>query len=158
MQDNKLGTMPVGRLLLRMSVPMMISFFIQALYNAVDAMFVARISADALAAVSMAFPVQQIMIAIGVGTGVAVNALVPRYQGQGMPEKAEKFANVAVFLSLCYTIVFMLIGAFLIRPYFLMQTDIPSIVEAGVDYLSIVCLVSVGCFFGQNFEKKIQKR
>lgn len=153
MQQNKLGTMPIGQLLLRMSIPMMISFFIQALYNAVDAMFVAKISEDALTAVSIAFPVQQIMTAIGVGTGVAVNALVPRYQGQGKPERAEKFANVAVFLSLCYTILFMLVGAFLIRPYFLMQTDIPSIVDAGVDYLSIVCMVSVGCFYGQNFEK-----
>ena len=153
MQQNKLGTMPIGQLLIRMSIPMMISFFIQALYNAVDAMFVAKISEDALTAVSIAFPVQQIMTAIGVGTGVGVNALVPRYLGQGDPEKARKFANVAVFLSLCYTILFMLIGAFLIRPYFLMQTEIPSIVDAGVDYLTIVCLVCVGCFYGQNFEK-----
>ena len=77
-EQNKLGTMPIGRLLISMSIPMMISFFIQALYNMVDSMFVARISENALTAVSIAFPLQQIITAIGVGTGVAVNALVPR--------------------------------------------------------------------------------
>ena len=82
-QNNKLGTMPIGRLLAVMSVPMMISFFIQALYNVVDSIFVAMISENALTAVSIAFPVQNIITAIGVGTGVGVNALVPRYLGQG---------------------------------------------------------------------------
>ena len=98
-QNNKLGTMPIGRLLAVMSVPMMISFFIQALYNVVDSIFVAMISENALTAVSIAFPVQNIITAIGVGTGVGVNALVPRYLGQGRQKDAEKIANVAVFLS-----------------------------------------------------------
>lgn len=145
--------MPIGQLLVRMSIPMMISFFIQALYNTVDAMFVAKISEDALTAVSIAFPVQQFMTAIAVGTGVSVNALVPRYLGQGDPEKSKKIANVAVFLSCCYCVVFLLVGLFLIRPYYTLQTDIPTIVDAGVDYLSIVCVVCAGAFFGQNFEK-----
>ena len=99
-EQNKLGTMPIGRLLISMSIPMMISFFIQALYNMVDSMFVARISENALTAVSIAFPLQQIITAIG----VAVNALVPRYTGQGQKNKVLRIANVAVVLSFCYTI------------------------------------------------------
>lgn len=150
---NKLGDMPIGRLLVVMSIPMMISFFIQALYNIVDSMFVARISEDALTAVSIAFPVQQIITAIGVGTGVGVNALVPRYLGQGNPDRARKIANVAVFLSCCYTVVFFLVGKTAIHGYYTMQTDAAPIVEAGTKYLTIVCMVSAGAFFGQNFEK-----
>ena len=152
-EQNKLGTMPIGRLLVSMSIPMMISFFIQALYNMVDSMFVARISENALTAVSIAFPLQQIITAIGVGTGVAVNALVPRYTGQGQKDKAMRIANVAVVLSFCYTILFMLVGAFGVRAYYTMQTGVTEIVEDGVQYLSVICLVCAGAFFGQNFEK-----
>lgn len=152
-QQNKLGTMPIGRLLISMSIPMMISFFIQALYNIVDSMFVARISENALTAVSIAFPLQQIITAIGVGTGVAVNALVPRYIGQGQQDKALGIANVAVVLSACYTVLFMLVGLFGVRAYYTMQTDVAEIVEAGTQYLSVICLVCAGAFFGQNFEK-----
>lgn len=152
-QQNKLGTMPIGRLLISMSIPMMISFFIQALYNMVDSMFVARISENALTAVSIAFPLQQIITAIGVGTGVAVNALVPRYTGQGQKDKALGIANVAVVLSACYTVLFMLVGLFGVRAYYTMQTDVAEIVEDGTQYLSVICLVCVGAFFGQNFEK-----
>ena len=89
-QENKLGTMPIGRLLMVMSIPMMISFFIQALYNVVDSIFVAQISENALTAVSIAFPMQNIITAIGVGTGVGVNALVPRYLGQQRQRDAER--------------------------------------------------------------------
>lgn len=152
-KENKLGTMAIGRLLMVMSIPMMISFFIQALYNIVDSMFVARISEDALTAVSIAFPLQQIITAIGVGTGVGVNALVPRYNGQGKPDAARKIANVAVFLSACYTVIFMIVGQTAIRVYYTMQTDVPAIIEGGVEYLTIICTFCVGAFFGQNFEK-----
>lgn len=152
-KENKLGTMPIGKLLVVMSIPMMISFFIQALYNMVDSIFVAKISENALTAVSIAFPMQNIITAIGVGTGVGVNAMVPRYLGQGKQRDAEKVANVAVFLSACYWVIFLLVGLFLVGPYYRMQTDVPDIVEGGSRYLSIVCIVSVGAFFGQNFEK-----
>ena len=152
-KGNRLGEMPIGRLLMVMSIPMMISFFIQALYNIVDSMFVAKISEDALTAVSIAFPVQQIITAIGVGTGVGVNALVPRYTGQGDLKTARKIANVAVFLSLCYTILFVIIGQTAIRAYYTMQTDVAPIVEAGVQYLTVICTFCAGAFFGQNFEK-----
>lgn len=152
-KENKLGSMPIGKLLVVMSIPMMISFFIQALYNMVDSIFVAKISENALTAVSIAFPMQNIITAIGVGTGVGVNAMVPRYMGQGKQRDAEKIANVAVFLSGCYWVIFLLVGLFLVGPYYRMQTDVPEIVEGGIQYLSIVCMVSVGAFFGQNFEK-----
>lgn len=152
-QQNKLGTMPIRRLLISMSIPMMISFFIQALYNIVDSMFVARISENALTAVSIAFPLQQIITAIGVGTGVAVNALVPRYTGQGEHGKALRIANVAVVLSACYTVLFMLVGAFGVQAYYTMQTDVAEIIEDGTQYLTVICLISAGAFFGQNFGK-----
>lgn len=152
-QENKLGIMPIGRLLMVMSIPMMISFFIQALYNVVDSIFVAKISENALTAVSIAFPVQNIITAIGVGTGVGVNALVPRYLGQKRQRDAEKVANVAVFLSCCYCVIFVLVGLFAVGPYYRMQTDVADIVADGIEYLSVVCLVSFGAFFGQNFEK-----
>ena len=152
-QENKLGTMPIGRLLMAMSIPMMISFFIQALYNVVDSIFVAQISENALTAVSIAFPMQNIITAIGVGTGVGVNALVPRYLGQQRQRDAEKIANVAVFLSVCYCVIFVLVGLFVVGPYYRMQTNVAEIVEDGVAYLSVVCVVSFGAFFGQNFEK-----
>lgn len=152
-KENKLGTMPIGKLLLVMSIPMMISFFIQALYNIVDSMFVARISEDALTAVSIAFPVQQVITAIAVGTGVGVNALVPRFMGQQRTDYAIRIANNAVFLSACYTVIFMVIGQTLIHAYYVMQTDVTDIVELGTQYLTIVCTVCVGAFFSQNFEK-----
>lgn len=152
-QENKLGTMPIGRLLLAMSVPMMISFFIQALYNVVDSMFVAKISEDALTAVSIAFPMQNIITAIGVGTGVGVNAMVPRFLGQKRQKDAEKIANVAFFLSFCYCVIFVLVGLFVVGPYYRMQTDVAEIVEDGIEYLTVICVASFGAFFGQNLEK-----
>ena len=150
---NKLGTMPIIPLLIKMSVPMMISMFVQALYNIVDSMFVARISEDALTAVSLAFPVQMTMSAIAVGTGVGINACVSRFLGQGDKTSAEKAANVQVFLSAVYSIVFLLIGIFGVRAFFEAQTDIPGIIGPGIAYLRIVCLGGFACFFCQNFEK-----
>lgn len=151
--QNKLGEMPVGRLLVTMSVPMMVSMFIQALYNLVDSMFVARISEDALTAVSLAFPLQSIMSAIAVGTGVGVSALVSRSLGEGNKEKADRAANVQVLLSVCYTAVFLLVGLTLSRGFYTTQTDVESIIGYGEDYVRVVCCFSMGLFFSQNFEK-----
>ena len=145
--------MPLGRLLLVMSVPMMISMFVQALYNMVDSMFVAMISEDALTAVSLAFPMQNAMTAIGVGTGVGVNAFVSRSLGSGDREGAERAANIQMFLSACYTLVFVVIGAAFSRAFYTAQTDSTVIIEYGVQYMSIVCIFGVGCFYGQNLEK-----
>ena len=152
-QSNKLAMMPMGKLLVSMSLPMMVSFFIQALYNIVDSMFVAKLSEDALTAVSLAFPIQQVIVAIGVGTGVGTNAMVPRYMGQGEPQKANLVANTAVFLSVCYSIVFGILGLVGIGPYYQVQTDVASIADGGTTYLTIIVCVSAGVFFGQIFEK-----
>ena len=151
--ENRLGTMPVGKLLAVMSVPMMISMFIQALYNVVDSIFVARISEEALAAVGLAYPMQNVITAIGVGTGVGITALVPRSLGRGDRETANRAANVQNLLSLCYSVLFVLIGLFFTAPYFRMQTQDPAIVSAGISYMRIVCMVSIGAFFGQGLEK-----
>ena len=149
--QDKLGTMPVGKLLAVMSLPMMISMLVQALYNTVDAMFVAKLSEDALTAVSLAYPFQNIMIAVGVGSGVGVSALVSRSLGKGDLPAAERTANVQMFLSLCYAVVFALLG-FFSRPLFEMQTG-GVIADYGTTYLSICCFCSVGMFYGQNLEK-----
>lgn len=145
--------MPVGPLLIRMSVPMMISMLVQALYNVVDSIFVAQISENALTAVSLAFPVQMIMNAIAVGTGVGTNAYVSRCLGKKDIQGAEQAANVQIFLSAVYTLLFMLVGLFGIKPFFSAQTDIPEIISYGEEYLGIVCFFCVGVFFCQNFEK-----
>ena len=152
-KENPLGTMPIVPLLIKMSVPMMISMFVQALYNIVDSMFVARISEDALTAVSLAFPVQMVMSAIAVGTGVGTNASISRLLGQKNYADAQRTANNQIFLTVVYIVLFFLIGLFLARPFFNAQTDVPDIVEGGVIYLRIVCYYSLGSFFAQNFEK-----
>ncbi len=157
-QENKLGVMPIAKLLAVMSVPMMISMFIQALYNVVDSMFVAKISEKALAAVSIAYPMQNVIIAIGVGTGVGIMALVPKSLGRGDKETANRAANVQLFLAFCYSIIFVFAGLFLSEKFYRVQTDDLEIVENGVQYLRIVCVFSVGAFFAQNLEKLLVSR
>lgn len=151
--QNKLGVMPVGKLLAVMSLPMMLSMLVQALYNAVDAMFVARLSEEALTAVSLAFPFQNTMIAVGVGSGIGVSAIVSRHLGRGDPAAAERTANVQNFLSIGYSLVFALLGGLFARRFFLLQTGEGRIVEYGTTYLSICSLFCLGMFFGQNWEK-----
>ena len=124
--QEKLGTMPIGKLLVTMSVPMMISMFIQALYNAVDSMFVARLSEDALTAVSLALPIQNLMIALAVGTGVGVNALVSRSLGEGNRRRAEKAANVQIFIDLIYAILCVGVGLLFSRRFFHGQRNLLS--------------------------------
>ena len=151
--QDKLGTMPIGKLLVTMSVPMMISMFIQALYNVVDSMFVARLSEDALTAVSMAFPIQNVMIALAVGTGVGVNALVSRSLGEGNLRRAEKAANVQIFLDVCYAVLSIVVGVFFARTYFTNQTDVASIIDYGEQYVAIICCWSLGMYLAQGWEK-----
>ena len=111
MRENKLGTWPIPKLLVNMSVPMMISFFIQALYNIVDSMFVAQISENALTAVSLAFPMQQVANAIAVGIGVGMSALVPHYIGLKNEKRANQVAHTGIFLNLCFAGLFIVLGA-----------------------------------------------
>ncbi|MEG1989091.1 MAG: MATE family efflux transporter [Oscillibacter sp.] len=151
-----MGTMPIGKLLAAMAIPMMISMLVQALYNVVDSVFVARISENALNAVSLAFPLQNLMIAVGAGTGVGLNALLSRSLGEKKQENVDRAANVGLFLALCSALVFALLGIFGSRFFFLAQTDVPEIVEGGTTY-AIICLgLSVGLFFQFCFERLLQ--
>nr|WP_326186109.1 MATE family efflux transporter [uncultured Oscillibacter sp.] len=155
-QENKMGVMPIGRLLAGMAIPMMISMLVQALYNVVDSVFVARISQDAFNAVSLAFPLQNLMIAVGGGTAVGINALLSRSLGEKKQEMADKAANTGIFLALCSFVVFALLGVFLVRPFYLAQTDIAPIVDYGTDYASICLGCSIGLFGQFCFERLLQ--
>lgn len=155
-QENKMGVMPVGRLLVSMSVPMMLAMLIQALYNVVDSIFVSRLSERALTAVGMAFPIQNIMIALAVGTGVGVNALLSKSLGEKDFERANKAADNGVFLSLLSALFVMVVGTLIARPFYLAQTDIPEIVEYGTQYMVICCLGCFGVFAEIIFERLLQ--
>ena len=156
MQENKMGTMPVGKLLVQMSTPMMLSMLTQALYNIVDSIFVAMISENALTAVSLAFPLQNLMIAFGVGTGVGVNALVSRSLGAKKQERANRIATTGFRLTIATYIVFALLITLTVRPFFAMQTDDAEIISYGVTYMQIVGLLSIGMFFQSMNEKLLQ--
>ena len=156
MKENKMGVMPIGRLIISMSLPIMISMLVQALYNIVDSIFVARISENALTAVSMAFPIQNLMIAVGVGTAVGVNALLARSLGAKDFEKVNKIATNAVFLAAMSYGVFLIIGLFFVEPFFRSQTDMEEIIQYGIDYLSICCCASLGIFIQMMFERMLQ--
>ena len=156
-QENKMGVMPVGRLLAGMAVPMMISMLVQALYNVVDSVFVSRISENALNAVSLAFPLQNLMIAVGAGTAVGINALLSRSLGEKKQEMADRAAGTGIFLSLCNAVAFALIGIFLSRAFFMSQAkSVPEIVEMGTAYTRICLGLSVGLFCQFCFERLLQ--
>ena len=154
--ENKMGVMPVNRLLLSMSLPMMASMLVQALYNIVDSIFVSRINENALTAVSLAFPIQSLLIAFGTGTGVGVNALLSRALGQKDEKTANKAAMNGLFLTVATYLVFLIVGLFIARPFYLGQTRDEQIVEYGVAYLSIVCVFSIGMLFQVMLEKLLQ--
>ncbi|WP_295579304.1 MATE family efflux transporter [uncultured Oscillibacter sp.] len=156
-QENKMGVLPVGKLLASMAVPMMISMLVQALYNVVDSVFVSRLSENAFNAVGLAFPLQSLMIAVGAGTAVGINALLSRSLGERRQEMADRAAGSGIFLSLCSAAVFALIGIFLSRPFFLAQAaSVPEIVEMGTAYTRICLGLSVGLFSQFCFERLLQ--
>lgn len=156
LRENKMGTMPENKLLLSMAVPMMISMLVQALYNIVDSIFVSRICEDALTAVSMAFPWQNIIIAIAVGFGVGINALLSRALGQKNAERVNQVAvNGLLLAGLSYLLV-LAAGLLGIRAYMRTQTDIESIVNYGITYLNICILCSFGVFVEITFERFLQ--
>lgn len=155
-EQNRMGTMPVNRLLISMSLPMIISMLVQALYNIIDSIFVARIGESALAAVSMAFPVQSLMIAVSSGTCVGVNALLSRSLGEQNQEEAEKAAVNGIFLAILGAAVFALFGIFGTRFYFASQTDDAEIIEYGVRYLRICLMGSFGFYLEMVFERIMQ--
>ncbi len=152
-KENKMGVMPVNRLLVTMSLPMMASMLVQALYNIVDSIFVARIEEKALTAVSLAFPIQTLMIAVGIGTAVGINALLSRFLGEKEYEKADIVAKNGIFLAVIGYLLFLLIGIAGVRPFYTSQTTDTVIVEYGVTYLRIACVASFGVFMQATFEK-----
>ncbi|MDO4267273.1 MAG: MATE family efflux transporter [Eubacteriales bacterium] len=155
-EQNKMGTMPIDRLLISMSLPMIISMLVQALYNIIDSVFVAQINEAALAAVSMAFPIQSLMIAVSTGTCVGVNALLSRCLGEQRPEEARLAAVNGIFLAVLGALAFLLFGVFGVEPYFSSQTQDPVIVEYGVQYLRICTIFSFGIFGEIVFERILQ--
>ena len=155
-QENKMGTQPVGRLLISMSLPIMISMLVQALYNIVDSIFVAKINQDALTAVSLAFPIQTLMIAVGAGTGVGIKALLSKSLGEKNFERANRSANNGIFLAFVSFLLFVVIGLCITGVFYDVQTENADIRQYGKDYLSIVTVASLGIFMQMTMENLLQ--
>ena len=156
LSQNKMGTMPIRKLLISMSLPMMVSMLVQALYNIVDSIFVARVSEAALTAVSISFPIQNLMIAFGVGIGVGVNALLSKSLGEGDQPRAQRIALQGIFIEVICCAIFILVGIFAMDLFFRGQTADAEIIALGKDYLSICCIFSVGLFAQLIFERLLQ--
>ncbi len=154
--ENKMGTMPVNKLLISMSLPMMLSMLVQALYNIVDSIFVSMISEDALTAVSLAFPMQTLMIALGGGMCVGVNALLSKALGEKDYDRVNESAKNGVFLSIINSVIFLVLGLTVVKPFYHAQTDSQDIFNYGVDYLTIVCCFSFGIYTQFIFERLLQ--
>jgi putative MATE family efflux protein len=154
--ENKMGVMPVGKLVFNMSVPMMVSMLVQALYNVVDSIFVSHLSENAFTAVSLAFPLQMLMIAVSTGTAVGINALLSRALGARNPKRAQAVGLNGVFLAMMSMIAFVFIGAFVSPVFFRSQTDVEEILTQGIQYLTICCCCSQGLFFAITFERLLQ--
>ena len=155
-KENKMGYAPVLKLIVSMSLPAIFSMIIQALYNIVDSVFVSMYSMDGLTAVSLAFPIQMLLIAVSVGTGVGINSLVSRKLGEKNQHEADSAATHGIFLGICNWIVFLILGLTIVRPFINAFTDNPKIAEMGIDYLSIVMIYSFGCFIEVIIEKTLQ--
>lgn len=151
-----MGVMPINKLLISMSLPMMLSMIVQSLYNVVDSIFVAQLSENALTAVTLAFPVQNLMIAIQVGTGVGMNALLSRRLGENNYEKANNAASNGVFLSILHYLVILILGLTIVPFFFRSQTSNPEILAQGESYMRIIMIFSLGLFLQVIFEKLLQ--
>ena len=154
-QENKMGTMPIGKLLFNMSLPMMISMLVQALYNIVDSIFVAKLSENALTAVSLAFPLQTLLIAVATGTGVGMNALLSRSLGEHKYKEANKIGVNAAFLYFLSYLVFLILGFTIVKPFYASQikgADV-EIMEMGIEYLRTVMIFSFGLLAQIYFER-----
>ncbi|MCQ2586248.1 MAG: polysaccharide biosynthesis C-terminal domain-containing protein, partial [Treponema sp.] len=154
--ENKMGTMPVFSLILSMSLPMMFSMLVQAFYNVVDSYFVAKISENAITAVSLAFPVQNLMISFSVGTSVGVNALLSLRLGQKRPDEVNKAAMNGLFLAFATYAVFCVLGLLFLKPYFVGQIDIEEIRQMGLTYTRIVLFAGIGGYGAIMCEKLLQ--
>lgn len=155
-KENKMGIMPIPELLIKMSLPMIISMLVQAMYNIVDSIFVAQLGEDALAAVSLAFPIQNLMIAVGAGTGVGINTMLSRSLGEKKFKEVNQAANNGVFLSLISYLIFALFGIFGTKQFFAGQTDTQVILDYGIQYLFICTTFSIGIFMQLTMERLLQ--
>ena len=155
-QENKLGTMPIPRLIGTMALPLVISNIVQALYNIVDSIFVAKINENATKAVTLAFPMQMLIIAVAIGTGVGMSSLMSRKLGEKNFDDASSAANQGFFLSIASSLVFVIFGFFFAKPFFTANTDNIEILEMGIPYLSICCIFSIGVFIQINCERIMQ--
>ena len=155
-KENKMGILPINKLLFNMSLPIMVSMLIQALYNIVDSIFVSKISENAFTAVSLAFPVQNLMIALGAGTGVGINALLSKSLGEKDFDRANKTARNGIFLTFINYFIFVLFGLFFTKMFFTAQSKNPEIVSYGIDYLRVITLLSIGIFGQLTFERLLQ--
>ncbi len=155
-RENKMGTMPVGKLLFTMSLPMIVAMLVQALYNVVDTYFVSKISIDAVTALSNAFPVQNLMIGVGTGTAVGVNALLSKSLGEKRYDRANKIAANGVWLAVIGYAIFLIFGLFFADLYMNAMTDKAKVAQMGADYLSICTVLSFGIFGEILFERLMQ--
>ena len=155
-KENRMGTAPVGPLLIKMGIPMMASMLVQAFYNVVDSIYVAQVGQEALNAVSLAYPVQNVVTAVGTGTAIGVNALISRSLGEKRPDKANRYAVNGLFLIFCSYLVILLFGLFGVEYFFRTQTTIEPIIRGGVDYLTICCCFSFGAFGQAILERILQ--
>lgn len=155
-KENKMGVQPVNKLLLSMSLPIMVSMIIQALYNIVDSIFVSKISENAFTAVSLAFPVQNLMIALGAGTGVGINALLSKSLGEKNFERANKAARNGIFLTFINFIIFIIFGLFFTEMFFKAQSSNQEIIDYGIKYMKIITIFSIGIFGQLTGERLLQ--
>ena len=155
-QENKMGIMPIPKLLITMSLPMIASMLVQALYNVVDSMFVAQLNENALTAVSLAFPIQNLMIAVAAGTGVGINALLSKSLGEKQYNTANAIARNGILLGVLSSLIFAIAGIFGSRLFFEMQTEDVQIIEYGTQYMSVITIASIGIFMQITFERLMQ--
>ena len=156
LKENKMGVMPVHKLLANMALPMIASMLVQALYNVVDSIYVSQISESAVTALSLAFPVQNMQIGFAVGIGVGVNSLLSKSLGQRNQEAANRTAGNGMVLMFIITVAFMLFGLFGVRPYYEMQSTVVETVEGGIAYTRICCLLTLGVFMSILGERLLQ--
>lgn len=156
LEDNKMRSRPMGRLLLGMALPLALSMLVQALYNIVDSIYVAKISTEAVTALSLAFPIQNLQIGFATGIAVGMNSLLSKSLGEGNRNRANRAAGNGIFLMFVAVALFMLFGAFGSRPFYAMQTDVKEVVEGGAAYTSICCLLTLGIFVEVMGERLLQ--
>lgn len=154
--ENKLGTMSIPKLLFQVSFPIVVSMFIQSMYNLVDSYYIGKINEEAFTAISIAFPIQNIMIGIAVGTGVGMNSLISRYLGEKNYEKSNRAAETGLALAIIYGIILLILSRFLPRPFLSAQTTNENIIAYGIDYLQIVMGLSIGVFTQIFLERTLQ--